>query len=855
VNALAELTIERILAWADAHHAEHGTWPVVRPLTAAGEVPGAPGESWKAINHALVFGLRGLPGDSSLAELLSERRGAPVPDMGPKALADKIWAWEQEQFPIKGPRRRPGTGTRRPCPPLTIAGILAWADAHHAATGKWPVGRSGPVRDASFDLTWQTIDQSLRRGGRGLAPGGQSLGDVLAEHRGVACTKLGRSWSVGQILAWADAYHAVHGVWPRDGSGPVAPGASATWGAVNNALRTGKVALPRATTLTRLLVEHRGPDACPGPPPLTLEQVGAWFEAHHAATGKWPKWNSGPVRDAPYPVTWHAIDQALRKGSRGLPPGLSLARLRPGYVAVRPPLSVERILAWADAHRAAHGSWPKQNSGKVPGPDGESWAMIDHYLRNGGRGLPGGTGLGRFLVEHRGTRNSHYLPRLSVEKILEWAEGYYASHGIWPGYHSGPLADVPGETWNAIDRALWLGRRGLPGGTTLVRLLGAHGRCGTRSRLPRLTEEQILAWADAHRAATGRWPLQTSGAIAGTRGEKWSDIVDALREGNRGLPGGSSLARLLARHRGVQNHLTRPRLSYDQILSWADAHFATSGRWPTSDLTPVTAAPGETWHGIQQALHVGLRGLPGGMSLARLLDAHRRTRRSPLTLESIRAWAVAHHRATGLWPTPRSGAVAGARGEYWNTINKALQRGTRGLPGGTTLARLLGAIRDKEPRPRRPKLTIEQVQAWAKTHHAATGQWPKAASGTIPQAPGETWETIDNALRAGSRGLPREMGLASLIRRAFDPTVGVRPDLSVDRILAWANAHRAATGRWPAPASGAISGAPGERWGNIDKALRNGSRGLPGGSSLSKLLTSHRGVTRGRARLPRTDRS
>jgi hypothetical protein len=639
------LTIERVLAWADAHHAQHGAWPAVGPLSAAGEVPGAPGESWRAINHALVFGLRGLPGDSSLAELLSEHRDAPVPDMGPKALADKIWAWEQEQFPIKGPRRRRRQGQRQ---------------RQHTQTPTQPT--------------------------------------------------------------------------------------------------------------------H---------PPLTSTGILAWADAHHAATGKWPNAHSGPVCDAPSAETWRAIDQALRKGNRG---------------------------------------------------------------------LPGGSGLSRFLVAHRGVRNLRFPPQLSVEKILAWAENHHAAHGIWPGSRSGPVADAPDETWARIDRALSLGLRGLPGGTTVIGLLAAHGRCSTRSRRPRLTEDQILAWADAHRAATGRWPLRTTGAIAGTR-DKWSDICNALRSGDRGLPKGSTLARLLARHRDVPNHLTRPKLSYDQILAWADAHFAASGRWPTTDLTPVTAAPGETWHGIQQALYHGRRGLPGGMSLARLLDAHRRTPRPPLTVATIRAWAVAHRRATGLWPTARCGAVAGAPGEYWNTIDKALRGGKRGLPGGTTLVQCMRAIpgKDNEPRRPRPTLTIEQVQAWVKAHHAATGQWPGSTSGAIPQAPGETWETINNALRFGSRGLPREKGLAALIRRAFDPTVGVAPDLSVDQILAWADAHRAATGRWPAAAAGAVSGAPGEKWTNINSALRNGSRGLAGGSSLSKLLALHRGVTSRRARLSRND--
>src|SRR6516162_4931886 len=82
-----ELTVEQILAWADAHHAAQGVWPAVGPAGAVAEmVSGTRGESWKAINHALALGLRGLPGDSSLAELLAAHRGVPLPDMGPKAL-------------------------------------------------------------------------------------------------------------------------------------------------------------------------------------------------------------------------------------------------------------------------------------------------------------------------------------------------------------------------------------------------------------------------------------------------------------------------------------------------------------------------------------------------------------------------------------------------------------------------------------------------------------------------------------------------------------------------------------------------------------------------------------------------
>jgi hypothetical protein len=68
---------------------------------------------------------------------------------------------------------------------------------------------------------------------------------------------------------------------------------------------------------------------------------------------------------------------------------------------------------------------------------------------------------------------------------------------------------------------------------------------------PKLTEALILAWADAHFGRNGRWPSALSGAVAGAPGETWGALASALRNGCRSLPGGDSLARLLARERGV----------------------------------------------------------------------------------------------------------------------------------------------------------------------------------------------------------------------------------------------------------------------------------------------------------------
>jgi hypothetical protein len=66
-----------------------------------------------------------------------------------------------------------------------------------------------------------------------------------------------------------------------------------------------------------------------------------------------------------------------------------------------PPLTVEQILAWADAHHARIGRWPSVHSGPVAGPEGETWAAVNSALAKGLRGLPGGDSLSRLLQRER----------------------------------------------------------------------------------------------------------------------------------------------------------------------------------------------------------------------------------------------------------------------------------------------------------------------------------------------------------------------------------------------------------------------------------------------------------------------
>jgi hypothetical protein len=82
--------------------------------------------------------------------------------------------------------------------------------------------------------------------------------------------------------------------------------------------------------------------------------------------------------------------------------------------------------------------------------------------------------------------------------------------------------------------------------------------------------------------------------------------------------------------------MKRP-LTVEQILAWADAHHQRTGRWPSTESGNVQDAPGERWCNLDDSLRLGLRSLPGGDSLGRLLDRHR-DRDQTLTVRQILAW-------------------------------------------------------------------------------------------------------------------------------------------------------------------------------------------------------------------------
>lgn len=126
--------------------------------------------------------------------------------------------------------------------------------------------------------------------------------------------------------------------------------------------------------------------------------------------------------------------------------------------------------AWADDHLYHTGEWPKIKSGRILCTK-ETWHGVESALAQGCRGLPGGSSLAQLLSKKRSARNRQDSPKLTPKQILLWADQHHERFETWPTYRSGKIIDAAGETWNAVDLALIQGLSGLPGGSSLAKLL------------------------------------------------------------------------------------------------------------------------------------------------------------------------------------------------------------------------------------------------------------------------------------------------------------------------------------------------------------------------------------------------
>lgn len=484
---------------------------------------------------------------------------------------------------------------------------------------------------------------------------------------------------------------------------------------------------------------------------------------------------------------------------------------------------------------------------------GERWGAIVGYFRVGHRGLPDDTTLAKLLVERRNRRVRNHAPPLTIKQILKWADDFHARHGRWPQLKSGPIPGTCGETWSAVHWALYSGHRGLPGGSSLAKVFSAHRGQRNRGDLPRLSDEHIKKWGAAHHERTGRWPTRFSGSVQESPDDTWAAIELALYQGGRGLPGGITLPQFFTKHLGKKDWANPPKLTIEQILTWADEFRARTGRWPCNSSGPIVGAPGEHWSSICTMLLYGRRGLPRGTTINRLLAKHRgkRDRFNPpkLTIKQILALADAHFERTGRWPNEDAGRLVELPDESWGVINRCLTTGERGLPGRSSLPKLLMAHRAEAYALARKPLLRDDLLDWIAAHHELTGALPDADSGPVLDEPGEAWRAIDASLRHGTRRTGGRSSLESFIASHYrEPYEGIGQPLSEAKIVKWIRDFRDRTGKHPTARSAYVfappkgvdrrseADRPGERWTTIDRALREGWRGLPGKSSLAKLV-------------------
>ncbi|MCH7721632.1 MAG: hypothetical protein IH988_11710 [Planctomycetes bacterium] len=588
---------------------------------------------------------------------------------------------------------------------LTQATIVAWADRHYEHTGRWPTRTSGAVEGVSY-WTWKRIDRALYCGDDGL-PGGISLAWLLYEHWGVLGHMETPPLTEAYIVELAIQHHRRTGRWPRTASGSVHEAPDETWNRIEQALQKGHRSLPGGSSLARLLQQRLNVRNVQEQPDLSERQILRWADHHFDELGEWPGPRSGPVATAP-DEKWRNIDNALRYGMRGMPGGSSLAKLLATERGRRnlqglTTLTESFILQWAAAHQRRTGDWPTRTSGSIPdspNPE-ETWARVNSAMEQGHRGLPGRSSLARLLHERRGVRRKLNRTLLTEESIVKLAVQHRAATGSWPISSAGPVPGTSNDTWNRIDQALRKGHRGLEGGLSLAELLRLKRSVRNRGNQPKLTERQILKWADLQLDYCGRFPGPRSGPVLAAQGEDWRNIDNALRYGLRGMEGGTSLPKLLAGKRGRRNVQDLIPLTESLILRWATAHHKRAGKWPTvnSGIIPDAPDPQETWRRVESAMARGRRGLSGRSSIAKLLLKHRKKRhlhRQPrLNIKQILIWIDAHYWRTQECPQSHDGLIIGTHQEKWRNIDNGLRYGLRGLQGGSSIARLISKHRPR----------------------------------------------------------------------------------------------------------------------------------------------------------------
>ena len=141
---------------------------------------------------------------------------------------------------------------------------------------------------------------------------------------------------------------------------------------------------------------------------------------------------------------------------------------------------------------------------------------------------------------------------LNYDIICGWIERFHVDMGYYPKGVSGSIPySEDGITWHALDLALTLGWRGLPGNSSLSKLLGERFGIVNKTNTKQYTEKKIKQWIKRYIKDHGVFPIYESGLVEYAEPDgfipiHWAAINTILRTGGRGLLGNKSLKKLMA---------------------------------------------------------------------------------------------------------------------------------------------------------------------------------------------------------------------------------------------------------------------------------------------------------------------
>lgn len=229
-----------------------------------------------------------------------------------------------------------------------------------------------------------------------------------------------------------------------------------------------------------------------------------------------------------------------------------------------------------------HTVWERDSEGNWVEVKGENWhSTIEPALRDGGRALPGGSSIHKLKKKYGLTQKL-----LAKETIRDWCQLFYErakqTRGrgkcptvldkiVWERDSEGIWVQVKGERWDKINGALRKGFRGLPGGSSLNELMEEY------SITDNFTEEEIVKYFRLFYEKTkedsddriGRypnngdpivWDRDKDGNWIVVQDESFSGTIEsALRNARRGMPGGSSIAKIKTKYGLVDDYVPHPR--------------------------------------------------------------------------------------------------------------------------------------------------------------------------------------------------------------------------------------------------------------------------------------------------------